>query len=99
MTTKHTPGPWKVRGQAGYAGHGVNDINGRSICSVPSNGNRDHAERNANVALLAAAPELLEALEFAFLCLKSQVIRNRKDPADDLECQIVSAAINKATGG
>ena len=62
---KFTPGPWKVRGQAGYTGHGVNDSTGRSVCSVPSNGNRNHEERNANVALLAAAPELLEALKMA----------------------------------
>lgn len=63
MNTPYTPGPWAVRGRAGYTGHGVNDSTGRSVCSVPSNGNRPHDERNANVALLAAAPDLLAALQ------------------------------------
>lgn len=54
---------WVVRGKAGYAGHGVNDANGRSVCAVPSNGNLPYEVRNANVAMLAAAPDMYDALQ------------------------------------
>ncbi len=69
---KHTPGPWKSRGEAGYTGHGVNDTTGRSVCSIPSNGNRAFAERNANAVLLASAPDLLAALEAIVTLLVEQ---------------------------
>ncbi len=70
MKATHTSGPWSVRGQAGNTGHGVDDSTGRSICSVPSNGTRPHAERNANVTLIAAAPDLLHLCERSLLSLE-----------------------------
>ena len=96
MTTKHTPGNWKVRGQAGYTGHGVDDSTGRSVCSVPSNGNRPYDERNANVRLLAAAPEMLSVLiraKDAIEALDGTTVENEQ-LVDDYR-----TAINKATGG
>jgi len=88
MSTPHTPGPWSVRGQAGYAGHGVADSTGRSICSVPSNGTRPHAERNANVVLIAAAPLLLETLQY---------VVGRIPASDGQSISQAKAAIAKAT--
>jgi len=70
MKAAHTPGPWSVRGQAGNTGHGVADSTGRSICSVPSNGTRPHTERNANVTLIAAAPNLFHLCERSLLALE-----------------------------
>lgn len=59
----HTPGPWKVNGQAGYAGHTVIDTNGRSVAAFPSSSKRPKSERDANARLIASAPELLAALK------------------------------------
>jgi len=58
MSNLFSPGPWSVRARAGLGGHGVNDVTGRSVCAIPSNGTRPYEERDANAALLAAAPDL-----------------------------------------
>lgn len=62
----HTPGPWKVdrpyiRGT------------GRAIVSIESW--CDEVEDAANARLIAAAPELYEALEAAYMVLKPQKSR------------------------
>ena len=62
----HTPGPWKVdrpyiRGA------------GRAIASLEPG--RNEGEDAANARLIAAAPELYEALEAAYLVLTSQKTR------------------------
>jgi hypothetical protein len=66
MTTHHTPGPWEAR-EYGLtpilktAAHGVIVGKGDGIIAfVPGN---DKAECEARARLIAAAPELLEALE------------------------------------
>jgi len=56
----HTPGPWR------YAGHGgthVLDSNGRCIGDAPQPHGMPPEEGEANARLIAAAPELLAALE------------------------------------
>jgi hypothetical protein len=63
---------------------------------VPSNGNRPYDERNANVRLLAAAPELLSVLiraKDAIEALDGTTVENEQ-LVDDYR-----TAINKATGG
>ncbi len=63
MNTKYTPGPWKaIDDQRPYRGQ--NDIiaeNGTRIGCVYGNKDEDCI---ANAKLVAAAPELLEALEW-----------------------------------
>ncbi|WP_051439464.1 hypothetical protein [Bordetella petrii] len=62
MTTKHTPGPWMVLPSvvptqfAILTEHGVRQ-------DVAVTYGFDHTPREANARLIAAAPELLEALE------------------------------------
>lgn len=72
MTSKHTPGPWVVhqRPREPYEhGHHVTTEDGLTICSVtyqlPSRTPMgvEETKRIANARLIAAAPELLEALE------------------------------------
>lgn len=70
METKHTPGPWKVlrekqvdddcKHEGEIVVDVVADVHRHLICYTPISGNKD-AHANAN--LIAAAPELLEALE------------------------------------
>lgn len=58
---KHTPGPWQSYHEV------VNDFHGKAICDIVS---RDEMTReaaiertNANSRLIAATPDLLEALK------------------------------------
>lgn len=54
--TQHTPGPWD------YDGY-VIDENDRVIADVFINDDENWQERNSNGRLIAAAPELLDALK------------------------------------
>ena len=61
---KHTPGDWKVKETyADKAGFSIQDQNGKSIASINPNIRRDGEEKAANAHLIAAAPNLLEALK------------------------------------
>jgi hypothetical protein len=67
MSTKHTPGPWSIHprsatsvmaegmGIASCAGHSDNKKDPVALC----------LEQEANARLIAAAPDMLEALEFS----------------------------------
>ena len=64
MKTEHTPGPWKTN--ALYSQ--VHSENGLQICEVSVNENSDkfkYEQWKANGLLIAAAPELLDALQLA----------------------------------
>ena len=59
----HTPGPWKINPRASMV---VESESGRTIASCgayTSNTENTEPENQANARLIAAAPELLEALE------------------------------------
>jgi len=81
---KHTPGPWKAHAEGGT----VFGELGLLIASTP--------DRNAeNARLIAAAPELLEALE----CLLSLGASEHFGKWDDWEeVKAAKAAIAKAQG-
>lgn len=55
--TKHTSGPWVINKLE------VNDTDGNNRLVAMVNGGRIKAESEANAQLIAAAPEMLEALE------------------------------------
>jgi hypothetical protein len=62
----HTPGPWYCNktGEMKYSGFTIREKKtARSICAYASNGKRPLEEQQANANLIAAAPELLEALK------------------------------------
>jgi hypothetical protein len=66
---KHTPGPWSVNTAAEYCGTRVDGPNGRGVAHAiqrdahPVHGQGiTQAEAEANGRLIAAAPELLQAL-------------------------------------
>ena len=59
--SKHTPGPWKVTPSNQTSGWGVCiEAPGRIIAKLTG---RKKNDKEANARLIAAAPELLEALE------------------------------------
>ncbi len=74
MISSHTPGPWKVgNGDIFADGNETSDFDDIVICAIgQSGGGRSHEyavvkahkpEGRANARLIAAAPELLEALK------------------------------------
>lgn len=95
----HTPGPWKVRKHWSdegsfevYPTRGKKPAYGQwsavaEVCADPGDG--ESARKNAN--LIAAAPDLLEALK---------LVRDAAWPHLFIEQQnVIDAAIAKATGG
>lgn len=105
--SKYTPGPWKRRGNTVSGPFGVtvvhcmdNGVWGEKGCHSITK-----TEANANARLIAAAPELLEALEAllsADLYADGEGIHFIKnaDTADgERAVQMARAAIAKATGG
>ena len=64
MGIKHTPGPWVVDHMSAHLVRSQDDKNGRHIAAVgPANYTPRYDVDDANARLIAAAPELLEALE------------------------------------
>jgi hypothetical protein len=95
--SQHTPAPWKLNKKAPlvYAGEGKEVLTLIAATDVPT-GMPAHEpsfeERFANARLIAAAPELLAALE-----LVARTVGNPYGKYSDFE-DIMFAAINKAKG-
>ena len=97
MTTKHTPGPWKWMGIFElYQVKSICDGGpfGESVISVCHDDRGEYIEAtDANRTLIAAAPDLLEALEAAH----GYLVMMGTDHADHIR-GVCRAAIAKATG-
>lgn len=96
-TTKFTPGPWKVfRASDGRSILGVGDKNAGGItdCGDVSTNDlglwRSGTERDANAALIAAAPAMYDALESAIGAM--EVLGHPKNYGALLKAQKVLAA-------
>ena len=84
--TKHTPGPWVI-GKQDHDVITVDTTNGTAICDVYV----DSDDRPANASLIAAAPDLLEALLAAHCYLAMM----GTDHADHIR-SVIRAAIDAA---
>jgi len=102
---RHTPGPWDLyrdedRNAIAVSKHGTGPNGGWvawSLCRMPVPSKRlTWDEINANARLIAAAPELLEALVNC-VSLVSLKFGNTDDGANAAQAQ-ARAAISKATG-
>lgn len=86
---KHTPGPWHIRTINAFVGVGSKD---RPIATIdnkyPYNNANLVDETKANAKLIAAAPDLLEALKTAVDLLNQH---------DQLETQYEQESINQIT--
>jgi len=102
--TKHTKGPWEpsnpyfgerhIYVSSGHSVDGKKCISGRQhICVLPYEGKRGaiayHEMFNANARLIAAAPDLLDALQFVMSAHGEQL---------ETAFAQAHAAIAKATG-
>ena len=96
-TTLHTPSPWQVD----YSGNchiGVTDKNERTIafCNLQ---NEDGDEDKENAGLIAAAPDLLSALESAYNAIAWDIpSENLSDDDEEALLDTIRAAIEKAKG-
>jgi hypothetical protein len=84
----HTPGPWLINESAEITN--VKYVLGRIYCGDTFPSGND--EWDANCMLIAAAPEMLEALEAALVTLKAFL------PEAWATVNKVEEAINKAKG-
>lgn len=90
---KHTPGPWFVDHKSPFLVRAGDDIDGRHIAHIgPANYTPRFDVDEPNAKLIAAAPDLLEALEYCLDCLGDEFAL----PSD---CQSTArAAIARARG-
>jgi len=92
---KHTPGPWSVW-ESPYGWARVHARHEKTIADVMSKGGAGKEEYEANSRLIAAAPELLDALvELASIV---DGVRNGEGAIDSFTLQPARAAIAAATG-
>jgi hypothetical protein len=61
--SKYTPGPWHQGGIESKDKHWMRDVRGLNNSSVAWCGSFPENEAHANARLIAAAPDLLEALQ------------------------------------
>ena len=101
---QHTPGPWDFVGHdAGGSGYHLVEIganhpsNTPALALVTAPAGRPDSEAEANARLIAAAPELLAALECILKRYESAGVQCY--PEARREVIAARAAIAKATGG
>lgn len=94
MSVKHTPGPWGFMGR-NVGAHPEDALKWSGVASVSGYG----PESDANLALIAAAPELLEALE-QLRCVTINMDPDYKPSVAEVEASLKKArlTIAKAKG-
>ena len=88
---EHTKGPWEARGK--MVSSGKDCVGGESICQCYDNG-------MANARLIAAAPELLEALKRIEKALRQESGPEKKGTTEMCELiqDVTKQAIARAEG-
>lgn len=103
MKVEHTPGPWMVEESTPGDGHHFIKAQDGTFVVFPDDGwnesYRNYEERLANAHLIAAAPELYEALKH--LCNEitlQRVLRDQNNLYESKAHELAVAAIMKAEG-
>jgi len=91
--SKHTPGPWRAE-MNGFCRMAVIDKKYRYLTYKAGSDRMSDEELEANANLIAAAPDLLEALKRMFSTIEDSHIPGA--PGSPIE--MARAAIDKATG-
>jgi hypothetical protein len=96
MTTKHTPGPWRVRmnWQGTFNGSSIWS-GGVRVCTLPLKADKPYDQKVADAALIAAGPDLLKAAQATLY-----EMRHTTAPRDSFTDAVdaLDAAITKALG-
>ena len=102
MSSKHTPGPWTIK--ATHSSIEVRPAKGAPICEIVTHDSAgavaDPAQDRANAVLIAAAPDLLEALKTRLdytIHAEGDTLEDCKSRMDTI-ASITRAAIAKAEG-
>lgn len=92
MMAEHTPGPWGCRDTSYHAhDYRLTKPNGEPLpVNAPYN---DHSEQRANARLIAAAPDLLEALEYL---LEQTIVQDEQYDCIITEGEAEAAAMARA---
>jgi hypothetical protein len=72
MKLKHSPKPWYTDKDKDFVFSGTNETHPDIVCRFFDRDESDYPNKEANAKLIAAAPELLEALQRALNDFKSQ---------------------------
>ena len=102
--SNHTPGPWVIEHlkNGAFPRTCVFFQNNYRVVTIADLGNHNEAERLGNAYLIAAAPDMLDALEFVSAYLDEYLIPTGKLNQDIKGSNIivtkVREAINKAKG-
>ena len=94
----HTPGPWNCNRSSASGYDIVCSENSPTDVCVISRRDKTTGEIDASARLIAAAPELLAALETAYMALIGYLPAHRND-VTDAAIGAARAAITKAKGG
>lgn len=101
MATKHTPGPWKTGDFAQYRDdedHRAIYQGGRLLALVAHMPGTYVEEQVATARLIAAAPELLEALRKTLRVANRRITANNHDAEWEETIEQAEAVIAKAEG-
>ena len=90
METKHTPGPWMIAESDERFVYALNEKGFNRFCAQVQDAHTDISELQANARLIAAAPELLEAL--------NRAVMNYGHVMNAQDRKFIGEAIAKATG-
>lgn len=105
MSQIHTPGPWTTDEQEHHEPHQDIKIKANkhhTVCTlwIDDAPVRDfNSAQKANARLIAAAPDLLEALQWAMSEIEALNINRDLDPSHNEAVNAANAAIAKAIGG
>jgi hypothetical protein len=93
MKNTHTPGPWKIRYEKSGRTIDAVIVMGKSSAYFTRGIGQTFDEQQSNARLIAAAPELLTALEWALDQLDDDL-----DPDYQAAFDAARATVKKATG-
>lgn len=100
----HTPGPWKIdryhpsRSPFGISRDTGDAMQNKSVINSGGFARKATDEAEANARLIAAAPDLLEALTLLHNNLAEYQVLNKLGGYDNHDMKMARAAIAKATG-
>lgn len=93
MSTKHTQGEWHVSKHGNNDSFGVYAEGNGNDLAIVIGGNEEGGETESNAKLIAAAPDMLKALQF----VKGVLSNAPKGHYDGITMRAIDNAINKAT--
>ena len=95
---KHTPGPWRIGTAPPNGEQTIGTIRGMMV-AVATTGVGMEEETLANASLIAAAPEMLEALQSLVNQFLQRGVFTDPEHPDRIALALAESAIAKATGG